>query len=308
MAVVDENILDVNVDAETELIVLGQNDSALTKSSPRKSLESTMKLSVPDVTTAANNEMMLVLKEIRDSQASLCTKEDLRNGFKDMDRRVTANTSSVKEMSTRMVRIESSLETNKHETELLKQSVISRNLSIMGIPPTDNESLNVIATSICKFLGIELSKTDVQGSYRVKRGNSPTDIFILKLNDFSLKHNIMKSKANKVIRLSDIGVSIGGSGVDTQVFVNNHVTPFFGKLLADGRKAVKDKNVHSVWLNRDGCRVRFDEAGKDFLYRSSKELFDLISKRRQSFDRDGSRKRKPEDDAVSPNMAQKAKK
>lgn len=309
MACVDENVLDLNVDPDTEQMVLGTGSNFSTKLSPRKSFSSAPNLYKTDVVTTAEREMLLVLKQIRDSQASLCTKDDLRNEFKDMDRRVTSNTSSLNNVSTRIVHIESTLETNKHETELVKQSMISCNLSIMGVPPTSNEKLSEVATNICTFLGIELSNSDVLGSYRVNRGNSPADIFVVKLKDFSMKHRILKSKVNKVIRLSDIGLDVGQSRVDAQIYVNNHVTPFFGRLLAEGRKAVKDKKAHSVWLNRDGCRLRFDEAGRDFLYRSTKELANLVAKRHQGSDRDGSRKRtKPDDDSISPSDAQKAKK
>lgn len=58
--------------------------------------------------------------------------------------------------------------------------------------------------------------------------------------------------------------------------MNNHVTPFFGKLLAEGRRAVKDRKIHSVWLTRNGCTMRFEENGNELVYHSVKELDEMI--------------------------------
>lgn len=200
----------------------------------------------------AKDEMLSLLKEIRDSQSSLCTKNDLHEHglniakkFNEVDRRVSANTSSMNGMSSRIDKIESALERNKHDAELMKQNAISRNLSVMGIPPMENEDLFSITMKISSLVGRDLSRADISACYRVKSGNSSSNIFIVKLNDFSVKHQLLKSKSNKNLRLNDI-VCADSSAGNPQVFINNHVTPFFGKLLADGRSAVKEKKLHSV--------------------------------------------------------------
>lgn len=92
------------------------------------------------------------------------------------------------------------------------------------------------------------------------------------------------------------------------MFINNHVTPFFGKLLAEGRKAVKAKKLHSVWLNKDGCYLRFAKKGKEFSYRSTKELNSLYNAKGPSVEERSRKRAKPDDNSNSPNDVQRAKK
>lgn len=187
-----------------------------------------------------------------------------------MDQRVTSNTSTINSMEQRMKSIESSLELNKHEVELSKQNALSRNLSIIGVPATVNEDLKAIALKIFALIGCQQLNADIFGCYRIKIGNANSNIFIVKFNDFAVKHKILKSKLNNEVRLIDI-MSNSNDG-NPAIFINNHVTPFFGRLLAEGRKAVRDKKIFSVWLRKIGCQFRFDENGREWTYRSLNEL------------------------------------
>lgn len=304
----DTNVLVLKADSDSDLLC---SDSDLSQKSAAPSISTTV-TPIPNV-QMAKNEMMSLLKEIRDSQSSQCTKNDLQEysltitkKFSEVDRRVTSNTSSINSMSSRLSRIESSMESNKHDSELTKQNVLARNLSIMGIPLADNEDLTLIALKVFTLVGCELSRADIFGCYRVKKGNSFTDIVIVKLNDFAVKHQIMKSKVNKQLRLQDV---INSNTMDANqiVYINNHVTPFFGKLLAEGRRAVKDKKIHSVWLNKEGCRLRFDVDGDERSFRSTKEFNALISAHMNRPAKQNKRIR-PDDDHISPNSSQKPKK
>lgn len=211
--------------------------------------------------------MMSILKEIRDSQATQCTKNDLveygktiNKQFSEVDKRISANASTINSMESRMVSIEASLEISKHEAELMKQNAISRNLSVMGIPATANEDLKSIA---------------------------------------------LKAKMSKDLRLNDV-VKSNPTNDNPLVFVKNHVTPFFGKLMAEERKALKEKKIHSVWLARHGCHLRLEENGKDFIYRSVTELNGIISSRHQQSENHKKRSRS-DDSGASPGTSQKPK-
>lgn len=212
MEVMDENVLDINTDTESDLLMSDTENSQKNGSSVTQVLlSSTTSEPVMQNVQLAKNEMLSLLKGIRDSQSSLCTKIDLREygqsiakKFDDIDQRVSANTSSVNGMSSRICKVESTLERNKHEAELAKQNAISRNLTIMGVPPMENEDLGAMAIKIFSLVGCELSRSDMFGSYRVKKGNSSTNIIIVKLNDFTVKHQILKAKGNKELRLIDV--------------------------------------------------------------------------------------------------------
>ncbi len=272
-----DGVLDIHAEAENELLKSDSESVLDAEVSKNVSTGAT-----PSIIAYAKNEMMMLLKEIRNSQSSQCTKNDLmeysqtiNKQFVAMDKRVSSNTSTIKTMEDRIKTIETTLESNKHESELAKQSVLSRNLSIIGVPASENEDLKWIALSIFSNIGCKLTNKDIFSCYRIKKGNVFTDIFIVKINDFAVKNQILKSKVNKEVRLKDVmTIAFQGNPI---IYVNNHVTPFFGKLLAEGRKAVKEKKIHSVWLTRQGCKLRFEENGVERIYCSTDELYGLIS-------------------------------
>lgn len=166
-----------------------------------------------------------------------------------------SNASAINAMELRLSSIEHSLQHNTYEAELNKQNALSRNLNIMGVPVTDNENLTAITLKIFSLLGCELSRSDLTGCYRVNRSNSNRSIFIVKTSDFSIKQRILKAKMKKDLTLRDV-LGTNSSLNSPTIFINNHVTPLFGKLLAAGRQAVKDKKIYSVWLSRNGCKFR----------------------------------------------------
>lgn len=193
---------------------------------------------------------------------------------------------------------------------MTKQNVLSRNLSIMCIPATDGEDLIAISLKIFSLLGCGLSESNLFGCYPIKKGNLFSNIFIVKINEFAVKQQIMKAKINKDLRLKDI-IAIS-SNDNPSIYVNNHVTPFFGKLLAEGRKAIKESGIHSVWLNRNGCQVRLVADGAERIYRSVNELQDLIASHRDRLtnhsEKKANKRSRPDDSEISPNSVHKSKK
>lgn len=263
----------------------------------------------------AKDEMMSLLKEIRDSQ---CTKNDfhkysqaIKNQFDDVDQKMSKNTAAIETMDSRISKIEKALKQNATDAELSKQNAISRNLSIMGVPPTENEDLTSLALKIFSLVGCELRRSDVFGCYRIKKGTSLTNIFIVKINDFAVKHNILKSKSSKEVKLMNIMKTNTENG-NKVIYINNHVTPFFGKLLTEGRKAVKDKIIHSVWLNKNGCQLRLEADGPERTCNSLEELISLIANQKGNSVNNQSAKNakrtRSADDGFSPKNVQKHKK
>lgn len=299
-----DNILDINTDTDSDVL---KSDSESSQKAVAQ-LANRQKHPLPDI-QLAKDEMLSLLKEIRDSQSSLCTKDDLQEyglsiskKFNDMDHRVSSNEASLQTVTSRISQIESSLARNNHDAELVKQNQIARNLSILGVPALPNEDLISIALKIFSLIGGEFTNSDIAECYRVQNRGSQTNIFIVILNSVATKFQILKLKSKKDLRLNDV-ISNNVTNDNPSIYVNNHTTPFFGKLLADGRKAVKNKQIHSVWLGKDGCRVRFEEKGKDQLYRNISELNALISHRNKS-----SKRPRSDDNHVSPNNVRKQKK
>lgn len=303
-----DDVLDLNSDTENELLK-SESGSSLNTIVSSGSTSNVAAVNIDE----AKMEMIKLLKEIRDSQSTQCTKKDLHDysqtiatKINDLDVRVTSNSSSINSISSRMKTIESSLERSNHETELAKQNILSNNLSIMGIPMIENEDLPSIALRLFAWVGCSLTKDDIYGCYRIKKGITFTDIFIVKFKDFTLKHRVMKAKSSKEVKLSDVMQS-STTNQNPCVFINNHVTPFFGKLLAEGRKAVKNKKILAVWLNKNGCHVRLDSNGAERIYRSVTELNELISSNHGP-STNPKKRSKPDDIGTSPSSNQRSKK
>lgn len=308
-------MLDIDgvLDIDTELDLL-KSDSEASQNSVV--IRDSVKPGKPSL-EMANNEVMSLIKEIREYQSTQCTKNDLqaysltiKEQFTAVDQRVSNNASAIDSMAARLCSIESQLRRNDYEAELNKQNALSLNLSIMGITATNNENITVVALKVFSLIGCELTRTDVFSCYRIKKSGAFTNIFIVKLNDFAVKQRILKAKVNKEVRLRDV---IGNSSSDGNplIFINNHVTPYFGRLLAEGRRAIKTNTIHSVWLSKNGCQFRVEANGIERSYQSIQEFNDMVSSlnNRPSMNQGKPPKRsKPDDNDISPKNIQKSKK
>lgn len=175
----DDEILNIHTDTDNELINSGSESTCNGKLTRNDSIGPTS-----SIVESAKSEMMILLKEIRNSQSTQCTKKDLieysqtiNKQFVAMDQRVSSNTSTMKSIESRVEKIESAMESNKHESELAKQNVLSCNLSIIGIPAASNEDLKMIALRIFSFVGCQLTPADIFSFYRIKKGKEFTSIF-----------------------------------------------------------------------------------------------------------------------------------
>lgn len=86
----------------------------------------------------------------------------------------------------------------------------------------------------------------------------------------------MDNKTKNTLKVGDI-ITCSNKIADNAIFINNHVTPYFGKLLHEGRKAIKNGDIHSCWLNSFGCQLKIETGSTQRNYRSIDELNKLIS-------------------------------
>lgn len=105
---------------------------------------------------------------------------------------------------------------------------------------------------------------------------------------YDTKQNILAKKTTKSIVVKDINSNIS-SNADSIIYINNHVTPFFGKLLAEGRKATKAKQIHSCWMSSIGAQLKFSEDGKHHLYTTAEQISELINKHTNQSSNNGKR-------------------
>lgn len=236
------------------------------------------------ILTASKQEVLSLLHEIRSQQ---CTKDDLKqysdainSRFKEVDKQLVktkkqleANTNNIDTMQCRLTAVEENAATARFENELAKQRLLRNNLSIAGVPRTADECLKTIASEIFNILGCESTESCIDSCYRINN-NAECGIFIVKIKAYELKHRILTTKTDKNLSLNDIDPLCQS---DQPIYINNHVTPFFGKLMAEGRRAVKEKKIHSCWMSSNGPLLKVVADGKQLLFHSSAHLESIIS-------------------------------
>lgn len=265
---------DINRD-NTSLSMAAPSEN-LDPASIRSNLSTNSTANTPNILTASREEVISLLQEIRSHQ---CTKDDLKSysnaintKFKEVDKQLETNTENIESMDNRLAALEIDAATARFETELGKQRLLRNNLSIVGVPRTSEECLETIATEIFRSLGCESAKTTIDSCYRINN-NAECNIFIAKLKAYELKHHILAAKMDKRLSLKDIDRLCSS---DQPIYINNHLTPFFGKLLADGRRAVKEKKIHSCWMSSNGPLLKLEVNGKQMNFYSAEHLATII--------------------------------
>lgn len=227
---------------------------------------------------SSNEDLRALLLSIKESQ---CTKDDMKlltksvnKKLNEMDVKLTAHDTKIETMNKRLDTFESEAASARYQSECDKQRTLKNNISIFGIERKEKEDLLQIVLNICEKIGCKIEKSQVVNHYRINN----TNIIIVQLCDFELKQQILGAKAKEAMRASDIsGGASGASNAESPaVYINNHVTPFFGKLLREGRQAVKKGDIHSCFVNSHGCQLKFEENGKPHNYKSVDELNKLI--------------------------------
>lgn len=219
-------------------------------------------------------ELYALLSDIKQSQ---CTKEDFKsfalnvnNRISSIEERITTNDDNLASFSKRMDDCEKANAATQYQLELDKQRHLRNNISIFGIPKNNEENLVEIVLKVLQKFEANVQVNKIADCYRIK-GNI-NHIIVVKLNNFDLKQQILSKKAKQKITLGDILSNANKN----PIFINNHTTPFFGKLLAEGRKAAKDGKINACWLNSFGCQLKFTEDGKYYGYPDIVELNKLI--------------------------------
>lgn len=208
-----------------------------------------------------NDDVLSIVKQIHANQ---CTKDDLaavKKSINDKFGGVTTELGSQKvridSMEERLLSVERQLATSAYENQLTKQHQIKNNINIYGIPKLENEDVYKMAIEVFKALGCVFSSSDFNAVYRLKPKVGKMSSIIVKFNDFDKKLSVLNTKVKKPVMLKD--VVPGHEQSKYEIFVNNHLTPFFAKLMASGRQAVKNKLIHSCRISASGCMIKKKE-------------------------------------------------
>lgn len=109
--------------------------------------------------------------------------------------------------------------------ECLKQEQFKNNICVSGVPSAklgENTNTNDIIIAIARALGIELTHTQFS-SYAVTNNK-----FVI-VHFFNHKHK--QTLINKIrIKKSLMAEEVFGSSSNSQIYLNDHLTPYFNKL------------------------------------------------------------------------------
>lgn len=163
------------------------------------------------------------------------------------------------------------------ELEIMKQKQLKNNICIDGVPGSTNENIRSIFKAICFKLEINVHINSVIAAYRTKGSNNRLGSIVVQLDNSGLKAAIMnKMKIRKSLLVEEINIGLNNN--NNQIFIFNHVTPYFSHLLYIGRQAIKNKQLSSCWLASNGVFVTLNENNNKVLINNEEQLVKLISR------------------------------
>lgn len=135
--------------------------------------------------------------------------------------------------------------------EILKQDKLKNNVKISGLPDIKFES-EVFVYNLFNTLDIELVDEDFD-SYFTKYGN----FIIIQFDSYKKKAMLLrKMKEKKGVMTEQI---FEGIKSNSQIYVNDQLTPYFGKLLQSARSAMKNGKLLAVSSRGGKIRIKKNE-------------------------------------------------
>lgn len=254
-------------------------DSSTSRSSSAMEIDQPQQTSKPNDKinqNVSNDQIVKLLMDIKESQFTKKEGTALRKSFDTkfatIGTELKAHNDRISDIDERMSQFESKLVNATYERELHKQQLLKNNITIFGCPKQESENVTQVALAVFKAFGNEFVAGDFASVYRTAGKKPNFSSIVVKFVLFEKKLAAINTKAKKPIKVSDIYT---GQQSKSQVYLNNHVTPFFGRLLAAGRQATKDEVIHSCWIGSNGCLIKIQEDGKPINIKSTDDL-DLL--------------------------------
>lgn len=226
---------------------------------------------------SSNNNMLSILRSIKSDTSN--TNSTLNEYMKSTDAKLDGMNKSIGNNSKQIATLTNKVNSCQKivnevnfTNEIHKQQALKNNISLYGIPFTDNENLMDIVAAVHVFFGIEFQPISISSCYRVKNS---VNLIIVKFKNHDDKDKLMKAKLVKSMKLSDISENITE---DSNIYINNHTSPYFGKLLYHARQAVKQGKLHSAWVSSNGFLVKQTESSSPTGIRTIDQLNDFLIK------------------------------
>lgn len=154
-------------------------------------------------------------------------------------------------------RLSAELNRLQHQISDLEQHSRKSNLLVSGVPVTPHEDVRSILDSIARALKITFRPGDVSATHRLqgRKGDPRPPAIVVAFVSRQVKVDWLAARRRKG---SLSACELSRTFQDTQVYLNEHLTPQTRTIFNGARALVKQKVLSSVWTS--DCRVMARES------------------------------------------------
>lgn len=192
--------------------------------------------------------------------------KSLSDGFKEQRKEVIQLTKD-------KVRLEREVEALKVTVEEQAQYSRNRNLVIDGLPMFHNENLLVdLVPTLSKCLGVKIEgKVDIQAVHRLpvtRHRNDDATPIVIQFTNRQLRDEVLTVGRRKRLVTSDLYPKLE----TRNLYINEHMTPYYKKLWYETNKMKKDKKIAFAWFRNNKLFVKKEESSKPIIIRQIDDL------------------------------------
>lgn len=231
--------------------------------SPTDTINSTKQSKSKSKDDVSNRDLMDTLLSMKQAASDTNNKWNEYTSQNDdrilkIEEQAASTTQKLYELSSQIDTLEASQQTLFEQQEKWKQQQLQNNITIMGIPPFENEDLLGVVADIGVKFDLNIKESDVASINRVI--GSKNHIIIVRFFNFNTKMAIMQKARRIDVFSSDVFSDVEPNAEhNNQLFINHHLTPHCAKLLQYGKEEIKNGLLHSCWVSSSGLLVRCNE-------------------------------------------------
>lgn len=184
-------------------------------------------------------------------------KSDLSD-LKDEQNKLTQELVSVKAENSAM---QSELKNLRESVQHLEQYSRVNNLMINGIPVTPKENVYSVLASVADVLGVEFHGYDITIAHRLntRSGDTRPPPIVAQFSSRKIKNEWLTARrVKKTLKTTELP----GRLPESDIYVNEHLTPITRGIFNHARQLVKDGTLHQVWTADCKVFVRKEQNGK----------------------------------------------
>lgn len=145
----------------------------------------------------------------------------------------------------------------KLQIEEREQYDRNRNIIIEGIPETKEENVYNIFNNLAVLIDEPITlNEDIQAAHRIptKHSDRPKPI-VVQFTNRQKRDAVVKKAKKKLLKTTDFVSRVPVCSV----YINDHLTPYYKKLLYEAKKLKTEKDFKYVWVSNSKIFVRKDD-------------------------------------------------